>query len=145
VFAGVRTLPLKPDEQLAGLINKRHGVVVPVLLTSAVEIDNRAAAQMIKEKIGKVDVASVTQKQIRSDFENNVLGPVVLFQAFEPLLSASDAVGGAKFIIISSVLGQITEASDYSYDAYGISKAGANFVAKKLSQENPGLIAFPMQ
>jgi hypothetical protein len=47
--------------------------------------------------------------------------------------------------VISSVLGQITEASDYSYDAYGISKVAVNFVAKKLSQEVPELISFPMQ
>lgn len=144
-------------------------------LTSASEDDNRAAAQFLQEKIGKVDVviacagksfvvffsvcppstsgsstgratiASATLTQLRSDFEINTIGPIVLFQAFESLLSASDALGGAKFIIVSSVLGQITEASDYSYDAYGISKAGANFVAKKLSQEIPGLISFPMQ
>jgi len=145
-----------------------------VKLTSASENDNRAAAQFLQEKIGKVDVviacagksfvvssacltstsgsstgratiASATLTQLRSDFEINTIGPIVLFQAFESLLSASDARGGAKFIIVSSVLGQIAEASDYSYDAYGISKAGANFVAKKLSQEVPGLISFPMQ
>jgi norsolorinic acid ketoreductase len=92
-----------------------------------------------------VTISSATQDQLRFDYENNVIGPIVLFQAFESLLSASNAAGGAKFIIISSVLGQITEASDYSYDAYGISKAGANFVAKKLSQEHPVLVAFPMQ
>jgi norsolorinic acid ketoreductase len=94
---------------------------------------------------GRATIATATISQLRSDFETNTIGPVVLFQAFASLLSASTAVGGAKFVIISSILGQITEASEYSYDAYGISKAAANFVAKKLSQEVSGLIAFPMQ
>ena len=53
--------------------------------------------------------------------------------------------GGPKVIIISSVLAQITEDSDYSYDAYGISKVAVNFVVKKLSQEVSNLISFPMQ
>jgi NAD(P)-dependent dehydrogenase (short-subunit alcohol dehydrogenase family) len=184
VFASVRTLPLKPDEQLAILAAKYPGVVVPIKLTSGGEADNQAAAQLIKDKVGKVDViiacagmsslrflpsipspclyisrltltlgsstgnmtiAAAKLSQVRSDFETNTIGPIVLFQAFESLLAASDAAGGPKFIIISSVLAQIAEASDYSYDAYGISKAAVNFVSKKLSQEVPNLISFPMQ
>jgi norsolorinic acid ketoreductase len=90
-------------------------------------------------------IAAAKLSQVRSDFETNTIGPIVLFQAFESLLAASDAAGGPKFIIISSVLAQIAEASDYSYDAYGISKAAVNFVSKKLSQEVPNLISFPMQ
>lgn len=100
---------------------------------------------MAGSSTGRATIASATVAQLRSDFEINTIGPIVLFQAFESLLAASDAPVGAKFVIVSSVLGQITEASDYSYDAYGISKAGANFVAKKLSQEVPSLISFPMQ
>jgi NAD(P)-dependent dehydrogenase (short-subunit alcohol dehydrogenase family) len=187
IFASVRTVPLKTDEQLAILAAKYPGVVVPIKLTSGGEADNQAAAQLIKDNIGKVDViiacagksslslspflasvlspslliystalipgsstgnmtiAGAKLSQVRSDFETNTIGPIVLFQAFESLLAASDAAGGPKFIIISSVLAQITEASDYSYDAYGISKAAVNFVAKKLSQEVPILISFPMQ
>jgi NAD(P)-dependent dehydrogenase (short-subunit alcohol dehydrogenase family) len=94
---------------------------------------------------GNVTIAGAKLFQVRSDFETNTVGPIVLFQAFESLLAASDAAGGPKFIIISSVLAQITEASNYSYDAYGISKAAVNFVAKKISQEVPNLISFPMQ
>jgi NAD(P)-dependent dehydrogenase (short-subunit alcohol dehydrogenase family) len=94
---------------------------------------------------GNVTIAGAKLSQVRSDFETNTVGPIVLFQAFESLLAASDAAGGPKFIIISSVLAQIAEASEYSYDAYGISKAAVNFVAKKISQEVPNLISFPMQ
>jgi NAD(P)-dependent dehydrogenase (short-subunit alcohol dehydrogenase family) len=56
VFASVRTLPLKPDEQLAILAAKYPGVVVPIKLTSGGEADNQAAARLIKDKVGKVDV-----------------------------------------------------------------------------------------
>jgi norsolorinic acid ketoreductase len=100
---------------------------------------------MAGSSTGRATIASATLDQLKSDFETNTIGPIVLFQAFESLLAASNVAGGAKFVIVSSILGQITEASDYSYDAYGISKAGANFVAKKLSQEVPSLISFPMQ
>jgi NAD(P)-dependent dehydrogenase (short-subunit alcohol dehydrogenase family) len=56
VYAGVRSLPIAPDSQLALLVTKRPSVVVPIKLTSASEGDNRDAAQLIKEQIGKVDV-----------------------------------------------------------------------------------------
>lgn len=82
---------------------------------------------------------------MKSDFETNTIGPVVLYQAFASLLSASDAPGGAKFVIISAILGQIADSLPYDYNAYGISKAGANYVAKKLNQTVPSLISFPIQ
>lgn len=43
------------------------------------------------------------------------------------------------------MLGQITESLAYLCDKYGISKAGANFVAKNIDQEVPSVVSFPMQ
>lgn len=82
---------------------------------------------------------------IRSDFEINTLGPLVLYQAFANLLASSDSAGGAKFVVISSLLGQIAESLPYTYNAYGLSKAAVNFIAKKIDQEVPGVISFPLQ
>jgi NAD(P)-dependent dehydrogenase (short-subunit alcohol dehydrogenase family) len=70
----------------------------------------------------------------------------VLYQSFADLLSASKADGGAaKFVTISSVIGQITDSGPWVYNAYGLSKAGANFFAKKLNQEVSDVISFPIQ
>lgn len=73
-------------------------------------------------------------------FEVNTLGPLVLYQAFASLL-----VPGAKFVVISSLIGKINDAIPYSYIAYGASKAAVNYITKKLDQETPDLIAFPVQ
>jgi NAD(P)-dependent dehydrogenase (short-subunit alcohol dehydrogenase family) len=179
VFAGVRSWPLDSEDQLTKLAAVSPNVVFPIKLTSADEMDNLAAASVVKDKVGKVDVivanagklsvdlacssgglfwrmasgtstgitplSTVKPAQMRSDFETNTIGPVVLFQAFAPLLSSSDAPGGAKFVIISAILGQIEDSLPYQYNAYGISKAGANYIAKKLNQTIPDLISFPIQ
>jgi NAD(P)-dependent dehydrogenase (short-subunit alcohol dehydrogenase family) len=56
VFAGVRTLPLKPESELQQLATKQPEVVIPILITAADEADNAAAAETVKAKTGKVDV-----------------------------------------------------------------------------------------
>lgn len=84
----------------------------------------------------------MTRGDILTDFQVNTLGPLVLFQSFMSLLTTTE---GAKFVVISSVLGQIAESTPYTYNAYGLSKAAVNFLAKKIDQETPQLIAFPVQ
>jgi NAD(P)-dependent dehydrogenase (short-subunit alcohol dehydrogenase family) len=86
----------------------------------------------------------VTLADLKSDFEVNTIGPIVLYQAFVSLLLSSDQPGGPKFVIVSSLLAQIKDSMPYEYEAYGISKAGANFVAKKVDQMNPGIVGFPI-
>jgi NAD(P)-dependent dehydrogenase (short-subunit alcohol dehydrogenase family) len=82
---------------------------------------------------------------VLSDFHVNALGPLILYQAFTSLLSSSTAPAGFKFVVISSVLGQIAESLPYPYNAYGISKAAVNFIAKKIDQEDERVMAFPVQ
>jgi len=84
----------------------------------------------------------VNQADILSDFQVNSIGPLVLFQSF---LSLITAIERTKFVVISSVLGQIAESLPYTYNAYGVSKAAVNFIAKKIHQETPQVIAFPIQ
>lgn len=78
-----------------------------------------------------------------NDFEINTIGPLVLFNAFSSLLTASGP--NSKFIVISSLMGQITEASPYPSTTYGTSKAAVNFVVKKIDLEYKDIIAFPIQ
>jgi norsolorinic acid ketoreductase len=82
--------------------------------------------------------------QLISDFTVNTIGPIMLYQAFASLLSRSDAPGGAKFVIVSSPLSQTADSMPLDFDAYGISKVGANYMAKKLDQMDRKLIAFPI-
>jgi NAD(P)-dependent dehydrogenase (short-subunit alcohol dehydrogenase family) len=182
VFAGVRSLPLSPDSDLARRIVELPETIFPVQITSADEADNQEAARYIQEKMGRVDVVianagkdnyqaisrrrseliwslivasgtstgitpigTVNASNILSDFHVNTLGPLILYQKLASLLSSSAAPGGAKFVVISSALGQIAESLPYSYNAYGISKAAVNYVAKKIDQEDAGVTAFPIQ
>lgn len=87
-------------------------------------------------------MATVTQAELLSNFKVNAVGPLILFQSFLSLLNATE---GAKFVVISSVLGQIAESLPYTYNAYGISKAAVSFVAKKINQETQQVTAFPVQ
>jgi norsolorinic acid ketoreductase len=80
---------------------------------------------------------------LASDFNINAIGPVVLFQAFLPLLQASS--GPAKFVAISSLAGMITGAFPLPLNSYGASKAALNFLVKKMDVEYPGIVAFPIQ
>lgn len=92
---------------------------------------------------GITDLKTVTTAQLHSDFNVNILGPIVLYQNFVGSLAKSDT--SAKFVVISSEIAQITNMPPYPMASYGISKAGVNFVAKKINEDNKELISFPMQ
>jgi NAD(P)-dependent dehydrogenase (short-subunit alcohol dehydrogenase family) len=65
----------------------------------------------------------------------------LLFQVFKPLLVASSG----KFIVISSNMGQITEALAFPFNAYGVSKLAVNYLVKKMDMETQEVTCFPMQ
>jgi norsolorinic acid ketoreductase len=73
-------------------------------------------------------------------FTVNTLGPLLLFQALSPLLFKSPQ---PKFILISSALASMAQMSAYDGPtvSYGISKAGANYLIKKLHFEHNSLAA----
>lgn len=54
VFAGIRSFPA--TGALAELAAKYPQIVLPIKLTSADEEDNAAAAKLVEEHLGKVDV-----------------------------------------------------------------------------------------
>jgi norsolorinic acid ketoreductase len=55
-FAGIRSFPLAQEHPLSQLAAKLPNVVIPIKLTSGNREDNQAAAELIKGKVGKVDV-----------------------------------------------------------------------------------------
>jgi len=168
----VRNVDLNAEHPLAKLVAEKSDVVQLVKVTSADKEDNLAAAQVVKEKYGKVyviianagklgpldtrelltnragvssgqqPIRTVTVDTIQADFTINTIGPLVLFQSFAPLLESSKI---AKFVVISSMLGQVTESQPWPHNAYGLSKAAVNFVAKKIDQETEHVISFPIQ
>ena len=56
VFAGVRNISLAADHALARLVAENQGAVQLIEISSANKDNNTAAAQLIKEKYGKIDV-----------------------------------------------------------------------------------------
>ena len=54
VFAGTRSID--KDDDLLKLARKLPDVIFPIHMTSASEDDNKAAAQIIKDQTGKVDI-----------------------------------------------------------------------------------------
>jgi norsolorinic acid ketoreductase len=75
---------------------------------------------------------------LRDDFEVNTLGPIKLFQAVYPLLKESLA---PKFILISSILGSIGSIGESPSLSYGVSKAAANYLARKVHIEHAEISA----
>lgn len=82
-------------------------------------------------------VLQTTVADFESHWRVNVLGPVVLFQAFYPLLLKSTKTE-KKFVITSTAAGSIGIAGSLPFpvSAYGSSKAAINFVAAKIHQEH---------
>lgn len=78
-------------------------------------------------------------------FRINTLGPILLYKATTVLLNTSKQT--PKFIIVSSNLGSNGQMDDYPMPlaAYGVSKAGANWIAGKIHREEERLIVIPMQ
>jgi NAD(P)-dependent dehydrogenase (short-subunit alcohol dehydrogenase family) len=56
VFAGVRSVPLASDSELARLVEEHPGMIFPVKINSADKVNNEEAARFVREKMGKVDV-----------------------------------------------------------------------------------------
>ncbi|KAF9472159.1 NAD(P)-binding protein, partial [Pholiota conissans] len=117
------------NEAIAKEIEKKHG-----------HIDTVIANAGISNPPGKVHETSV--ENYEEHFSVNVLGPIVLFQAFRDLLKVSSL---PRFIAISSGAGSIGMMDMIPMDmsSYGTSKAALNWVVRKIHFENDWLIAYP--
>ena len=84
---------------------------------------------------------------IRENLETNVVGPVLVTQALEPLLKQS---ADPRVVFVSSSLASLTHASDpdspyYAsrasarYDYYRVSKTALNMVMVQFAKRNPGI------
>ncbi|EHL01550.1 putative Aflatoxin biosynthesis ketoreductase nor-1 [Glarea lozoyensis 74030] len=77
-------------------------------------------------------------EDVTAHFHINTLGPLSLYQSLRPLLLASTQ---KKFIVISSSLGSIQDMEDAAPTlAYGVSKAGVNYVVRKVHFEEDEVV-----
>ncbi|KAF9473259.1 NAD(P)-binding protein [Pholiota conissans] len=154
IYAGGRNPQAAP--LLASLASKYPGRIVPVKYVAGDEGGNKSVANEIFDKHGRVDtlianagianfagkIHEVPIKLFEDHFSVNVLGPIVLFQAFRDVLKASTQ---PRFIAISSMGGSIDliPTSPMEVGPYGTSKAALNWVVRKIHFENEWLIAYP--
>jgi norsolorinic acid ketoreductase len=77
-------------------------------------------------------------QDVRNHFEVNTIGPLSLVKAFKLLLEESP---NPRFFVITAHLGSIADMESLPLPtfAYGISKAAANFLVRKIHFENPWL------
>lgn len=153
VFAGARNPSAATD--LHALVEKYPGKFHVVKLVSNDKAGNEVAAAQIKEIAGRLDVvianAAISQyygsvletptEQLNEHFDVNVGGTLVLFQAVYPLLAEN---AGSKFVAISSGAGSLADGAvlPMKFFAYGVSKAGVNYLLRRIHVEHPELVAF---
>jgi norsolorinic acid ketoreductase len=83
----------------------------------------------------------------RDDYNVNTVGPLAVFQATFPLLSAAVTNGSIpRFITVTSTVGSIGDMANYPSIAtgYGASKASLNWITRRIHFDHPELIAFPI-
>lgn len=136
-------------------------IVVKIDSTSATDPDE-AVAQIKAKGITALDIVianagianifsqvdGINISDLRSFFETNTVGPLVLYKAVFPLLKATaDAKGpGApKFVGITSNAASIIDLEEntpYQLGAYGASKAAMNYLIRRAQFEHTWLTGF---
>lgn len=157
VVAAIRDPTAPSSKELHTLPRGKDSELILVKLDSAVETDASTAVHSLvsKHNIQKLDLvianagisayfgkAAVTPaKEIIEHFNINTVAPLLLFQATFSLLKLAET---PRFLVISSGAGSLggVESLPVENTAYGTSKAGVNFVIRRIHYENPSLIAF---
>ncbi|KUJ12564.1 aflatoxin biosynthesis ketoreductase-like protein nor-1 [Mollisia scopiformis] len=158
VIAGVRDTASAAESLKSVPVGEGSKIVI-VKIDSSVDTDAAAAVEELKSKHGitHIDVllsnagllgivAPVLETpadQLRKHIEINTVAPLILLQAFKPLLDASSS---PKFFVITSKIGTLSDMQNVPvpFFAYGVSKAAANYFVRKVSFENPKLISIAL-
>jgi norsolorinic acid ketoreductase len=161
VIAAVRDLA-RSSSALDSLPKASGAKLIIVKLDSASDSDPKDAVAELKSKhaITSVDIVianagishsgtsidNTTADALRDHININTVAPILLFQAFKPLLQASKS-GNPKFVGISSAVGSTGLQEHLSFlpnkfSPYGISKAALNWSVHRLHFEEPWLISY---
>ena len=158
VIATVRD-PTGPSSRSLAEIPKASGsTLIVVKIESTSHQDAKKAVQTLDSKyqISTIDVvianaatenqiygplSAVDPAQVEAHISVNTIGPLLLFQAVLPLLQRSPE---PKFVLLGSPLGSIggMENRPLPMGAYGVSKAAAHYLVRKIHFENEWLVAF---
>ncbi|KAL9121091.1 MAG: hypothetical protein Q9187_002352 [Circinaria calcarea] len=157
VIAAVREPSSISAMALSSLQVGQGSRLITVKIDSSSETDAIAAVETLQSRYGitRLDTVianagigtyygpaiSTTAAQLQEHITVNAIGPLLLFQAVNPLLEKSPR---PKFIVIGSPNGSIGGMENYPYPmfAYGASKAIAHYLIRKIHLEHEGLIAF---
>ncbi|GAA6036994.1 hypothetical protein JCM8097_005496 [Rhodosporidiobolus ruineniae] len=137
------------DPEKATALNSlaaEKGNIVVLKLAVDSEEDAKAAAQVVQEKAGKLDVlianagisdsyypaANTPVDVLKRHFDVNALGPVILFSALQSLLYK---ISAPKFLVVSTAGASFGLAIPMAMTGYFVSKAAVNFWLLKLAQE----------
>ncbi|GAA6008409.1 hypothetical protein JCM10207_000116 [Rhodosporidiobolus poonsookiae] len=144
IFATARN-PSKAADLNA--LAEEKGNIEVLQLEAASEEDARVAAQLVREKAGRIDVlianagiceaygvsSAQSPEVYRRHFEVNTIGPVVLFSALKELLFKSSS---PKLVAVSTAGASLTLNVPLPMGPYFASKASLNFVIGKFAQEH---------
>ena len=99
-------------------------------------IANASVQNLVFDRLDGVDPA-----QLQQHISANTIGTLTLFQAMLPLLRKSTR---PKFVLLGSPMGSIGAMHErpVPMSAYGVSKAAAHYLVRKMHFENEDLIAF---
>ena len=158
VIAGVRDPASSSSKALLEIPKSRGTTLIVVKIDNNIATDAKAAADALQSdhRISKLDtvvanagvqnmvftnLASVDPSQVQEHISINAVGTLVLFQALLPLLQKASQ---PKFVVLGSPMGSIggIEKRPVPMGAYGISKAAAHYLVRKIHFENDDLIAF---
>lgn len=136
IFLGARNT--ERGEEAAAKLRDQNFDVHFVRLDVQDTATHQAAAQLIEEKFGKLDVlvnnagialdageksSEVSQDLLRKTFDTNFFGTIAVTQAFLPLIKKSDA---GRIVNVSSGLGSLTLHGDPSWEFYDVKPLAYN-------------------
>ena len=116
-------------------------------LSAASELASKYSVNTVDVVIANAGLLSIIKpvletpaEVVRQHFQVNSVAPMVLLQAFMPMLEKSAA---PKFLVITSSIGSLTNMENVPipFYAYGVSKAAANYLVRKVAFENPKLVS----
>ncbi|KAI8950685.1 hypothetical protein F4801DRAFT_548026 [Xylaria longipes] len=157
VICGVRDPTHATSQSLSQLSRGTGSQLIIVKIDSTLESDAQDAVKLIQSKNNIVrldivianagygtvygDLSQVKPDDVRRTVEVNVIGPLCLFQAVRPLLEAGER---PRFVLMGTPIASIAamENSPWPMAAYGMSKAAAHYLTRKVHCESPGITAF---
>ncbi|KAI1151050.1 hypothetical protein F4825DRAFT_376468 [Nemania diffusa] len=157
VICAVRNPTDATSQSLSQLSLGTGSQLIIVKIDSTVDSDAQDAVKLIQNEhgIAKLDIvianagygtvygdlSQVEPDDVRRSVEVNAIGPLCLFKATRALLEAGQR---PRFVLIGTPIASIgaMEDSPWPMAAYGMSKAAAHYLTRKVHCESPSITGF---